>query len=195
MDLQQRVVEAAEQSFRQFGYKGTTMENVARIANVGKGTIYTFFASKEALLDHILSRLVAEMQAVANASIAPDDTFFNNLERALRSVLRFRGQHELLIKLAQEGKQLGTVAVIEGMARVEQAVTKYLRHHLEAGVSHGDVKPCNTELVAFIMLRTYTAILADWESRHEPLSDDELMQVFQVVFAEGLNRARPQVQS
>ncbi len=185
-----RVVEAAEQSFRQFGYKGTTMENVARIANVGKGTIYTFFPSKEALLEHILNRLVVEMRAVADGSIVAGDTFFNNLERALRSVLRFRAQHELLVKLAQEGKQLGTVAVIEGMARVEEAVLNYLRKHLEAGVANGDVKPCNTELVAFIMLRTYTAILVDWESRHEPLSDDALMQVFHVVFTEGLNRTQ-----
>lgn len=37
------ILEAATRSFGKFGYKATTMSQIAKQANVGKGTIYTFF--------------------------------------------------------------------------------------------------------------------------------------------------------
>lgn len=46
IDRRQQIVEAASKSFALFGYKATTMDQVAKIANVGKGTIYTFLRIK-----------------------------------------------------------------------------------------------------------------------------------------------------
>lgn len=47
IDRRQQVMDSAEKSFALFGYKATTMEQVARLANVGKGTIYTFLIIKK----------------------------------------------------------------------------------------------------------------------------------------------------
>lgn len=46
VDRRQQVLQAAAKSFSLFGYKATTMDQVAKIANVGKGTIYTFLQTK-----------------------------------------------------------------------------------------------------------------------------------------------------
>lgn len=188
MELRDRVLLAAKSSFAQFGYKGTTMEQVARIAGVGKGTIYTFFESKESLFQHILTDLIKSMRDVAEQSIIAGDPFFSNLERAMRKLVQFRKEHEVFVKLVQEVRQFGTSQVNDGLAQVEQAIVGYLRHHLDEGVKQGDVHACDTELVAFILLRTYTALVTDWEINHHPLSDDALMQMFHSVFASGLNR-------
>ncbi|MEH7109635.1 TetR/AcrR family transcriptional regulator, partial [Bacillus sp. JJ1764] len=40
-DRRRMIVEAATKSFSLFGYKATTMDQFAKLANVGKGTIYT----------------------------------------------------------------------------------------------------------------------------------------------------------
>ena len=50
IDRRQQVIHAAAQSFAMFGYKATTMDQVAKIANVGKGTIYTFSQTKNSCL-------------------------------------------------------------------------------------------------------------------------------------------------
>ena len=42
IDRKRSIIEAATKSFSAFGYKATTMDQVAKLANVGKGTIYTF---------------------------------------------------------------------------------------------------------------------------------------------------------
>lgn len=54
MDRRHEILMAATQSFTHFGYKATTMEKVAQLANVGKGTIYTFFDNKDVLFQEIV---------------------------------------------------------------------------------------------------------------------------------------------
>jgi len=76
IDRKQLIIEAATKSFSLFGYKATTMDQVAKIANVGKGTIYTFFNNKEELLSEIVRSLIKEMKATAEAAIQEDLSFF-----------------------------------------------------------------------------------------------------------------------
>ena len=62
VDRRKQVLDVASKSFALFGYKATTMEQVAKIANVGKGTIYTFFTNKDELFDEILLSAIMEMK-------------------------------------------------------------------------------------------------------------------------------------
>lgn len=187
-DLKQRIVEAATKSFSLFGYKATTMDQVARIAEVGKGTIYTFFTCKEYLFTHILNTLIQEMKRDANASIQAGAPFFANLERAFHAILSYRKQHEMFVKLSQELRDFGTHAVKDGLQKVEDAIVQYIAKHIADGIDSGNVKPCNSEVVAFMMLRTYTALVFDWERGHTRITDEEITRVFQLVFADGLDQ-------
>lgn len=58
VDRKQLIIQAATKSFSLFGYKATTMEQVAKIANVGKGTIYTFLKIKKNYLMKLLRHLL-----------------------------------------------------------------------------------------------------------------------------------------
>lgn len=48
-----RLFEAALRLFREQGYAATTVDQIVHAAGVAKGTFFTHFASKDALLDHI----------------------------------------------------------------------------------------------------------------------------------------------
>ena len=105
MDRRQEIIEAAAKSFTLFGYKATTMEQVAKIANVGKGTIYTFFANKEILFQEIAMSLVREMKAEADAVLDASASFMDNAHNALMKMLQFREKHLLFAKLIEEEKE------------------------------------------------------------------------------------------
>lgn len=45
------------------------MDQVAKIANVGKGTIYTFYKNKEELFKEIVQRMIEEMKYEAEQSL------------------------------------------------------------------------------------------------------------------------------
>lgn len=55
MDRRHEILIAATKSFTLFGYKATTIEQVAKIANVGKGTIYTFLKIKKSCFRKLYS--------------------------------------------------------------------------------------------------------------------------------------------
>ena len=48
------------------------------------------------------------MKQVAESAIRSDVSFFENVHRALYSILEFRKEHQLMIKLIQEERDMGT---------------------------------------------------------------------------------------
>lgn len=187
IDRRALILQAATQSFAQFGYKATTMDLVAKIANVGKGTIYTFFKTKEDLFDEIVRKALHELKSVLDEGLHEGDPFFDNLFRVLGALLEFRSDHELFIKLQQEVRDIGTAKALDGTHRLEGLVLQYLQRHIETGVANGEIKPCDPEIVAYAMLKMYVALTTDWNKIHaEPLSKAQIQDHLMLFFADGL---------
>ncbi|MEK4873941.1 TetR/AcrR family transcriptional regulator [Bacillus sp. FSL W8-0102] len=188
VDRKKQILDAAAKSFSLFGYKATTMDQVAKLANVGKGTIYNFFKNKEDLFHEIVSSLIAEMKEAAEQSFDEEDSFVEKVHRALYQVLDFRRKHQLTIKLFQEAREMGTPAVLEVMDKIERSILDYIRDKIEMGIKHGEIKNCNPEVTAFVILKTYISLIFDWERDHEPLGKDEIARLFDLYFFQGLSK-------
>ncbi|XJZ27564.1 TetR/AcrR family transcriptional regulator [Bacillota bacterium Lsc_1132] len=181
VDRRKMIVEAAAKSFSMFGYKATTMDQVAKIANVGKGTIYTFFKNKEELFNEIISSLVKEMIAEAEAVIRPEASFAENVHRALLRLLEFRSKHQLMMKLIQEETEMGTLAVSEMLQHVEDEIIAYLKQKMDTAIEKGAIPPANSELISFLLLKMYIALVSDWEKNHKPLTSEEIAEVMKTL--------------
>jgi AcrR family transcriptional regulator len=186
-DRRKMIVQAATKSFSLFGFKATTMDQVAKLANVGKGTIYTFFKNKEELFEEIVSTLVKEMITEAESVIQPDLPFTENVHRALYRLLEFRSQHQLMIKLIQEESEMGTLAVSEMLQHVEDEIISYLKQKIEIAIVKGAIPAANTELTSFLLLKMYIALVSDWEKRHEPLSSEQIADWMKLFLLRGLS--------
>lgn len=187
MDRKKMIIEAAAKSFSLFGYKATTMDQVAKLANVGKGTIYTFFKNKEELFDEIIIGLIYEMKAAAAETIDSSLKFHENLHRALYKMIEFRNQHQLLIKLFQEEREMGTPAVQEMIEKVEQTIINYMKEKLVIGMEKGEIAKCDPELTAYIMIKLYVSLIFDWEKKHPPLTKEEIGSLFERYIVRGLS--------
>src|SRR5262249_21199824 len=70
-----RILDAAERLLARFGYKKTTMEDIAREAGLGKRTLYLHVASKEAValstIDRCVDRLPGQLRQVARRLARP----------------------------------------------------------------------------------------------------------------------------
>jgi AcrR family transcriptional regulator len=73
--LRTTILEAAERLIEQYGYKKTTMDDLARSAGIGKGTIYLYFHSKEdvalCVLDSVTERLHLQLQEIVCSNQSP----------------------------------------------------------------------------------------------------------------------------
>lgn len=186
IDRRQQIIDAAAKSFSLFGYKATTMDGVAKIANVGKGTIYTFFTNKEELFQEIMNRMIGEMRRVAERAIDPNMMFFDNLYAALELVLDFREEHELALKLSQEMREIGTPMALEGLQQLERAVVGYIAVQVKSAIDKGEIKPCEPEMTAFVMLKLYMALTVEWKKTHEPLEKEQVAKQLRFYLEQGL---------
>ncbi|MFP3811975.1 MULTISPECIES: TetR/AcrR family transcriptional regulator [Bacillus] len=189
VDRRQMILDGATKAFTQFGYKATTMDLVAKLANVGKGTIYTFFKNKEELFDEIFTSLLLEMRKIADEAIDEKNSFSENLHLALFAILEFRKNHQLTIKIFQENAELGTSAVKEMIEKMEQMIIRYIKMKVQEAMDKGDIKPCDPELTAFVMVKLYIALIFDWEKRYEPLTKEEVAESLELYVLKGLSAA------
>ncbi|SFA97407.1 transcriptional regulator, TetR family [Cohnella sp. OV330] len=185
-DRRKQVLEAASRSFAAFGYKATTMDQVAKAAGVGKGTIYTFFANKEELFEQIVKDLIAELKSVAERTLDPALPFADNLLRILQQVLAYRDRHGLVVKLSQEVKEFGTPMANGGLAAVERSIIDYIAGHVSVAIAKGEVRRSDPVLTAYMMLKMYLALTAEGDHLHEPLDADQVLANFRFYCLEGL---------
>lgn len=69
-----RILDEAENLLVRFGYRKTTVDDVARRAGVGKGTVYLYWPSKLELFGAVLTRQSAQMLAEQLTLVKADPT-------------------------------------------------------------------------------------------------------------------------
>jgi len=186
IDRRRSILDAAMQSFSSFGYKATTMDLVAKIANVGKGTIYTFFSTKDELFDEIIKGALSEMNLIIENGIKEEDTFFHNLFRALDSVMEFGAKYALFAKLRQEERDIGTFKAMEGLKKLESLGIDYLQREIDKAIAAGEIKPCDSGVVAFLLPKIYFNLTMEWRQTHQPMSNEKVKEYIGLVLFEGL---------
>lgn len=81
------ILDAAERLFVRYGFKKTTMDEIAAEAGVGKGTIYSYFRSKEELLLAYSDRAATEILAAARKAVSAPGHFCDRLARMMKAIL------------------------------------------------------------------------------------------------------------
>jgi TetR/AcrR family transcriptional regulator len=186
IDRKKLILEAAAKSFSLYGYKATTMDQVAKLANVGKGTIYTFFKTKEELFDDIINSLIADIRFEVESVLDETSSILDNVNNVLVRIHAFRESHQLTIKLIQEERDMGTQTVVEAMQRVEQSIIQYMKGIIQKAIDKGEIKDCDPEVTAFVMLKMYFSLVIDWQRNHPPLKKEEIAKLFELYLLKGL---------
>jgi TetR/AcrR family transcriptional regulator, repressor for uid operon len=168
-----RILDAAYEQFCRTGIQRSTMEDVARRAGVSRITVYRRFATKDALVEHVVRREFRRyfdqfLIDIEQASTAADRVvlgFVSSL-RAIRSNPLIGGL------IAAEPDLLVPSMILDGgrtLATVRQFVAGQLRREQRAGTVSDELDP---DLVAEMMVRVSASFLAI-PSHVVDLDDDE----------------------
>ncbi|WP_244828078.1 TetR/AcrR family transcriptional regulator [Carboxylicivirga sediminis] len=73
------IIEAARELFAKFGYKKTTMEDIAHALRKGKSSLYYYFKNKEEIFQAVIEQekdiLFTELNKVVDSDLSPKDKF------------------------------------------------------------------------------------------------------------------------
>lgn len=106
METKSEILKAATDLFAAFGYHKTTMDQIAKTANVAKGTLYWHFSSKKELLISIL-QLDMKTWSEFLQQLKDDHslTSAEKVEKIINHRVSFFIKHNSLIKEAMGGEK------------------------------------------------------------------------------------------
>jgi AcrR family transcriptional regulator len=144
----QRILDAARIVFAERGL-GVSMDEIARHAGVGVGTVYRRFPDKEELIDALFFEGVAEVVGIAHEALAhedPWDGLVHFLEGVIEHQSADRGLKELLLSTSH-----GRDRVCEGRDQIAPLVEEVVARAKAAGVLRQDVTTTDFALVQMSM--------------------------------------------
>jgi len=152
---------AVEHLFRNRRFHEVTLDEVAKEAQVGKGTIYRFFSDKDDLFFQTATSGFDEMCELLNRPDPQSTTFPERLDHACRRIMRFFARRRNLIRMmiSEEGRVLDARGQTKTrwLERRAKLVTG-LAAVLQDGVDHGHIRSdvSGSVLAAYLlsMLRT-----------------------------------------
>ncbi len=135
----QAILNAALQTFSQYGYRKTSMEDLARAAGMSRPALYQYFRNKEDVACNLVRGYFTDAVAKVRAALAEPGSPEQVLERAFRAKLD--GMEEVLSaphgeELLELGHSVSTEDVAEGMAQLEQGFADWLDAQSAAGGVH-----------------------------------------------------------
>lgn len=143
----ERVLDTAADLLVRWGYQRVTIDEVARHAGIGKGTVYLHFRTKEALFLTVLLRAQRQLLSATAEQMAadPEQLLPSRLVRSLYRVLSddplaralYLGDAEVLGRLAHEAAD--TLGALVG--RRQQVLTEHLGLLSAAGCLRPDLEP------------------------------------------------------
>jgi AcrR family transcriptional regulator len=135
----ERVLDAAEQVFGASG-PDASIDEIARLAGVGHGTVFRRFPSKDDLMFAVIERHVGEMQARAKEALSaadPGEAFFGFVHEVAELNMSTPGLHRCVVHCGDK----------PGAAELEKLVAKIVSRAQGAGAVRRDVKPADVQLL------------------------------------------------
>lgn len=174
----ERVLEAAKAVFGQGGPEAS-LEAVARRAEVGIGTLYRHFPTREALFEAVYRREVEQLVALAEeleAAAGPAEALRRWMRANIEFIATKKGMVAALALAAHGSPDLAAYS----LDRLARAAGNLLRRAAEAGEIRADIGP--EDLLRALVGLCYAQDRPGWQAGVLRLVD---------VFVDGLRRRQP----
>jgi len=100
-EKRQKIFDAALTLFAKQGFHDTTVDEIAELSGVGKGTVYRNFKSKEDILEQLLREKSMEIVDKISSVFYGDDNVLSQIEEAVRLWMGFIENNFVLYRLIQ----------------------------------------------------------------------------------------------
>jgi AcrR family transcriptional regulator len=156
-DKRVMIIDAALDLFRANGYRRTAMEDIARAANVAKGTLYIYFKSKDELFEALARLLATRVQADLDAAAARQLPLQAKVLALLDAKLGFL--YRWVLSSPHAAELLEPQANLPGdiFEPVDRSFRSMLSKALREGVKRGEIDPRAAGLTLDAALETLLA--------------------------------------
>jgi len=163
------IITAAIKTFARQGYKNTKMADVAVAANIGKGTLYEYFSSKEDMFRFAFTHFMESMEnSMALSMFKQTDPVekLRSLGKAWSDILKAHepGIIDIMMDFWAEAirKKDDDGMKLINLEKIYEDYRKIVKSILDDGVRMGTFKKIDTLLTAAIFISTFDGLIVQW---------------------------------
>ena len=139
------IIDAAESLFFKHGFETPTMDDVAREAELSKGTLYLYFRSRDDLKFAVFMRGSDLLMDMMHKAVSDEDTGYENLLGLAGCFIQFSRQHANYFYLFMhfESNRMDELNIDEGQLEEylkEQSPLKMVEIQVERGIRDGSLR-------------------------------------------------------
>jgi AcrR family transcriptional regulator len=150
--VREQIINSAAVLFGRFGYKKTTMDEIAMATGKGKTAIYYYFKNKEDVFKAVIEREAAELEKALNEAIAdktsPEEKLKAYFYARMRTMLNLSNFYD-----AMKNEVLDHLPFINKIrTEVDNKELTLVKSILEEGVEKGDFEVKDLEMAAITLV-------------------------------------------
>jgi AcrR family transcriptional regulator len=182
-DTREKILAAALEVFSAKGFHGTTVDEIAENAALGKGTVYRHFHSKKGLFSELIRLKVAELEEKVQGAIDPHAEVLDIIETYLRTYFSFFDRNRDLYKvLIQEQSDFGAEVKALYIGNILKKVP-LLKRKIFLAARQGHLKKMDFRTVFYGVMGFIDGVMQKWLASETDYSlVDEIPTVTETIF-------------
>ncbi len=178
-DKRQRIYISAAKIFARDGFAKANTSEIAKDANISKGSLYDYFENKEDLYLTVSTHAISESRKNIDSIIDHSMNFFDQLKsiflQGLKFVIENREYAQLYANISTSGMEDFAKKLT---LKVEKHTADYYKNALKKGISDGIIRPdIDIKMVAFIINSLYVILMISVVSEHYRIRLGEYFEV------------------
>jgi AcrR family transcriptional regulator len=153
-DKRLRIIEAATAVFSRKGFHKAKVEEIAEKAEVGKGTVYEYFASKKELFLEMIFYAHQQYGDFLEKELSRVKTFHDGLQKLFDVTMQFMRQHREMALVLMADHPMIDEDIHAALRQKEQQLLRFMSKMLQDVAQRGEIRPVNVQAALLVIFGT-----------------------------------------
>lgn len=185
-DRHAQIIDAAIKLFRKKNYHGTSMQDIADVVGINRGSLYHYINSKEEVLFNIINRTISrfneELVKIQAEDLPATEKLRKSIYYHVQHLAKYQPEHAIMMedtKQLPEGYQ-------EKIRSIQKQYEEIFQNIIEEGIQKEEFREMHPK-ITFAILGMMNWIYR-WYSVQGELTPDEIAVVFEDLILNGLSK-------
>ncbi len=144
----QRLIEAAEEVFAEYGWEEASIVKITEEAGVSQGTFYRYFLSKQAVFDELVEDLNRRVRHAMSEGAARGTNRVEAERYGFEAFFKFTAEHPGLYRVIRQAEFASPKALHMHYERIAEGYVAAL----EEAMDSGEIITADTEVLAYALM-------------------------------------------
>ncbi len=188
--LRARIVSTAINLFARHGFESVTVDHIADVADIGKGTVYNYFQTKEDIVVAYMVEIERKVQSRIPEFVASREPLEAILTEFIRFQLRLKKPYHKFVRVFMAQMFARTPEFMPYMIEMQKVIDPPLARLFEGLQSRKLIRPdVNIPMLMTVFKTIHLGISALWAVEGPPFRGTEQVLKLEIkLFCEGLKR-------